>query len=68
MDKYMSVCSYMESMNTTTESACACPDCKCSVTPGHRVDKDGKSYCSEACAGGHTSGEGCCNNTCSCHG
>ena len=68
MDKYMSVCSYIAPMNTTTESACACPDCKCQVTPGHHVAKDGKDFCSEACASGHTSGDGCCNNTCTCHG
>ena len=68
MDKYLSVCSYVCTMTPKSESACACPDCKCDVTPGHQVAKDGKDFCSEACANGHATGEGCCNNTCSCHG
>jgi hypothetical protein len=58
-------------MNTTTSkdaTACACPDCQCEVTEGHHVSRNGKEYCSEACADGHTSGAGCCKNSCQCHG
>ncbi len=55
-------------MNTETITKCACADCNCEVTDGHHVVKDGKDYCSQACAEGHTSGEGCCQNSCHCHG
>ncbi len=55
-------------MSTITKTKCACPDCKCEVREGHHVEKNGKEYCSQACADGHKSGEGCCNNTCHCHG
>lgn len=63
-----SVCSYIATMTPKSNSSCACPDCKCEVTPGHHVAKDGKDFCSEACASGHANGDGCCNHTCSCHG
>gem|GEM_PF-520880 len=68
MDKCMSVCSYFGAMNNTTTTKCACPDCKCEVTEGHRVLRDGKEYCGENCASGHANGDGCCENTCKCHG
>lgn len=55
-------------MNTSTSSKCACPDCQCEVREGHHVVNNGKDYCSQACADGHKSGEGCCQNTCHCHG
>lgn len=55
-------------MTTMTKTKCACPDCKCEVREGHDVTKNGKHYCSKACADGHKSGEGCCNNSCQCHG
>ncbi|MEC8825049.1 MAG: metallothionein [Verrucomicrobiota bacterium] len=55
-------------MNASSDIKCACPDCKCSVSEGHHVVKDGKDYCSEACASGHASGDGCCNGVCDCHG
>ena len=48
MDKYMSVCSYVFTMTPKSETACACPDCKCEVTPGHHVAKDGKDFSSNA--------------------
>jgi len=64
----MSVCSDIAAMSTTTHTQCACPDCKCEVSEGHHIISNGKDYCSEACAEGHKSGEGCCQNTCHCHG
>ena len=67
IDKYMSVCSCISGMNKET-SNCACPDCKCEVRDGHRVTLDGKEFCSEACANGHASGVGCCENSCQCQG
>ena len=32
-------------MNDATATQCACPDCKCEVTEGHRYTKDGKDFC-----------------------
>ena len=55
-------------MSTETIAVCACPDCKCEISEGHDVVKDGKHYCSEACADGHASGDGCCDGACDCHG
>jgi len=55
-------------MTTPSNTACACPDCKCEVSDGHHVASNGKDYCSEACATGHKSGQGCCENACQCHG
>lgn len=54
------------SINTITQ--CACPDCECEVREGHHIEKNGNDYCSQACAEGHKSGEGCCENSCHCHG
>ena len=68
MDKRMSVCSYICDMSTNTITECACPDCKCEVREGHHVEKNGNDYCSEACASEHKSGDGCCENSCHCHG
>ncbi|MEM1293973.1 MAG: hypothetical protein AAGH89_01320 [Verrucomicrobiota bacterium] len=64
----MSVYSYVCSMSATETTPCACPDCKCTISKDHHVVKDGKDYCSEACASGHASGNGCCSGSCDCHG
>jgi hypothetical protein len=45
---------------------CACSDCNCKADDA--FTKESKSYCSKACATGHIDGEGCCNNSCNCHG
>lgn len=55
-------------MNESNTDECACPDCHCEIRDGHDVLKNDLHYCSEACADGHASGEGCCNDTCHCHG
>ena len=67
IDKYVSVRSYMSMINQES-SNCACPDCRCEVSDGNRVASDGKEFCSEACANGHASGAGCCENSCQCQG
>ncbi|MEM7697176.1 MAG: metallothionein [Verrucomicrobiota bacterium] len=55
-------------MSTPSNTQCACSDCTCEISQGHHVVKDGKDFCSEACATGHVSGDGCCNGACDCHG
>ncbi len=44
---------------------CACADCDCMADEAFA--KDGKAYCSTACAGGHVDGAGC-GHGCGCHG
>ena len=39
---------------------CACPSCQCLVPPGKGVVRDGKVYCSPACA------YDCTETTCVC--
>ncbi|MDY6936830.1 MAG: metallothionein [Cyanobacteriota bacterium] len=53
-------------MTTATQLKCACEPCKCVVSTDLAVMKDGKYYCGEACANGHSSGESCCEPNCSC--
>lgn len=47
---------------------CACADCTCKVDTADAVTKDGKSYCCEACANGHSDHAGCDHAGCACHG
>lgn len=47
---------------------CACTDCVCSVSAEKAVVKDGKTFCCEECAAGHTHHDGCDHNGCACHG
>lgn len=51
-----------------TQQKCACADCVCIVKVDDAVKKDGRNYCSDACANGHTSGAGCEHSGCVCHG
>jgi metallothionein len=55
-------------MTTVTSMKCACDSCLCVVSTSDAVEKDGKYFCSEACAHGHTTGQGCehhgCNTSC----
>ncbi|MEO1208951.1 MAG: metallothionein [Cyanobacteria bacterium J06638_20] len=53
-------------MATVTQMKCACEPCLCIVDPKQAVQKDGKYYCSEACANGHESGSGCGHTGCGC--
>jgi len=37
------------------------------VSTDSAVQKDGKYYCSDACANGHPNGVGCGHSGCECH-
>ena len=54
-------------MTTTTEVKCACESCHCNVSTDAAVQKDGKFFCSEACANNHIDGSGCGHTGCECH-
>ncbi|MGK7889297.1 MAG: metallothionein [Leptolyngbyaceae cyanobacterium] len=45
---------------------CACPSCICIIDLASAVQKDGKNYCSDACADGHQHGSGCGHKGCGC--
>jgi hypothetical protein len=53
-------------MTTVTQMKCACEPCLCVVNLSDAIEKDGKHYCSEACANGHQSGDGCGHAGCGC--
>ncbi len=53
-------------MTTVTQMKCACEQCLCIVAPESAVEKDGKYYCSDACANGHPNGAGCGHSGCGC--
>jgi len=53
---------------TVDRVKCACADCVCVVEVEKGVKKDGKVYCSEACADHHNKGAGCEHAGCECHG
>ncbi|MEZ2240700.1 metallothionein [Microcoleus sp.] len=54
-------------MTTATQTKCACPSCLCTVNLSAAIEKDGKQYCSTACADGHPNGTGCGHTGCDCH-
>ncbi|MEQ8963536.1 metallothionein [Coleofasciculus sp.] len=54
-------------MTTATQTQCACDSCVCMVSTDSAVQKDGKYYCSDACANGHPNGAGCGHSGCECH-
>ncbi|MEQ9672007.1 metallothionein [Coleofasciculus sp. G2-EDA-02] len=54
-------------MTTATQTQCACDSCECMVSNDSAVQKDGKYYCSDACANGHPNGAGCGHSGCACH-
>lgn len=43
-------------MVTVTQMKCACESCLCIVDLNSAIQKEGKSYCSQACADGHPQG------------
>ncbi|MEO1431783.1 MAG: metallothionein [Cyanobacteria bacterium J06632_19] len=45
---------------------CACDKCLCIVKIATAIDRDGKHYCSEACAEGHKTIAGCGCSGCGC--
>ena len=55
-------------MTTVTQLKCACDPCLCVVDGNQAVQKDGKYYCSEGCASGHTDNTSSCGHSgCTCH-
>ncbi|BAW97367.1 prokaryotic metallothionein-related protein [[Synechococcus] sp. NIES-970] len=55
-------------MVTVTQMKCACESCLCIVELSNAIQKEGKGYCSQACADGHPNGsEGCGHTGCTCH-
>ncbi|MBC3301045.1 metallothionein [Pseudomonas sp. SWRI18] len=52
--------------HATTNLPCACPDCSCHVAEDTRYQRDGKAYCSQACADLHPAGQPCPSDTCHC--
>ncbi len=54
-------------MVTVTQMKCACEPCLCIVIPEEgAIEQDGKYYCSQACASGHSGGSGCGHTGCGC--
>ena len=51
---------------TVTQMKCACPSCLCIVNISDAISKEGKYYCSDACAKGHSEGAGCSHAGCGC--
>ncbi len=54
-------------MTTVTQMKCACESCLCIVSLSDAIQKDNKAYCSEACANGHSAGQGCGHTGCNCN-
>jgi len=54
-------------MTTVTQMKCACESCLCVVSLSSALMKDGKPYCSGACADGHPAGQGCDHAGCNCN-
>ena len=52
---------------TVTQMKCACPPCLCIVNINDAVERDGKYFCSDTCATGHSEGAGCSHHGCECH-
>ncbi|MDJ0510654.1 MAG: metallothionein [Crocosphaera sp.] len=53
---------------TVNQMKCACSSCVCIVNISDAIQKEGKYYCSDACANGHSEGSGCSHHGCECHG
>ena len=54
-------------MTIVTQMKCACEACLCVVALENAIHKDGKPFCSEACANGHKDGQtGCAHEGCGC--
>ncbi|NET00148.1 MAG: metallothionein [Sphaerospermopsis sp. SIO1G1] len=53
-------------MITINQMKCACPKCLCIVSVDNSIQKDGKYYCSLACAEEHKTISGCGHQGCSC--
>lgn len=49
-----------------TPTICACEACNCDLGRHDAVIKNGKTYCSAACADGHQTQAGCGHEDCPC--
>ena len=54
-------------MSSVTQMKCACIPCLCIVSLSDALIKEGKYYCSEACANGHIDGKECTHSGCNCN-
>ena len=54
-------------MTQVTQMKCACESCLCIMSLESAINKDGKYYCCDACASGHTTGSGCGHKGCECN-
>ncbi|AZF37512.1 MULTISPECIES: metallothionein [unclassified Pseudomonas] len=52
--------------HATPDLPCACPGCSCQVTAAARYERDGKAFCSQACADLHPRGQACPSAECHC--
>ncbi|MEM6613741.1 MAG: metallothionein [Cyanobacteria bacterium P01_C01_bin.72] len=52
---------------TVTQMKCACTPCLCVVSIDDAITKEGKYYCSDACATNHSEGASCCQASCECN-
>jgi hypothetical protein len=52
--------------NLKQQQPCACPGCSCPCAADHVYQRDGKCYCSQACADMHPVGQPCPEKKCHC--
>ena len=57
---------WRKEMATVNQLKCACPKCLCIVSTDTSIVKDGKYYCSQGCAEGHQTIQGCGHKGCDC--
>ena len=53
-------------MANSTKLKCDCPTCISTFDVAAAINKNGKVYCSESSANGHTQGQACSTPTCHC--
>lgn len=52
--------------NDPSTPDCACPNCTCACSSDETFERDGKHYCSQACADLHPQGLPCPSSACHC--
>jgi hypothetical protein len=52
--------------NAQPNSPCACPGCSLNYAADDVIERDGKRYCSQACADFHPAGKPCPCSDCHC--
>jgi hypothetical protein len=53
-------------MSTHLSGQCACPECTCEVNEHQRYERNGETFCSDACADLHPHGKPCPSDSCQC--